>query len=275
MRKGLCVCWKAAYAWCPPCGWIPRTGTAPPPLPLRATSLNSRMPGASHSPADVNTVLNTIVAQVLDQFADKAGKAQFPHGSLPAGAARGAGPQADHLQRKQRLLAEWVQEAAQRGLLNLPTTADALPCLVAEKSPSGSLPAMAFSASGSCATATSENYAKVVRIEGATLLEMAQRSILPAMIRYQKELLEAVASKRALGIDDQVESALAGRLSDGCIALNAAAALSEALGKLPAAAYEAALHCKEAILPAMGGGAQGCGRPGGALLQGRLAPALL
>ena len=52
---------------------------------------------------------------------------------------------------------------------------------------------------------------------------MAQRSILPAMIRYQKELLEAVASKRALGIDDQVESALAGRLSDGCIALNAAA----------------------------------------------------
>ena len=98
-----------------------------------------------------------------------------------------------------------------------------------------------------------ENYAKVVRIEGATLLEMAQRSILPAMIRYQKELLEVVANKRALGIDDQVETALAGRLSDGCIALNAAAcALSEALGKLPVAAYEAALHCKEAILPAMG-----------------------
>ena len=98
-----------------------------------------------------------------------------------------------------------------------------------------------------------ENYAKVVRIEGATLLEMAQRSILPAMIRYQKELLEAVASKRALGIDDQVESALAGRLSDGCIALSAAAdALGAALSKLPAASYEAALHCKDAILPAMG-----------------------
>ena len=225
------------------------------PFAFTGNKFEFRMPGASHSPADVNTVLNTIVAQVLDQFADKLEKA--PDFRMEA-FRRVRHAVRDH----KRIIfsgngysQEWVQEAAQRGLLNLPTTADALPCLVAEKN------IRLFTRYGifserelrSRYDIQMENYAKVVRIEGATLLEMAQRSILPAMIRYQKELLEAVANKRALGIDDQVETALASRLSDGCIALNAAAcALSEALGKLPVAAYEAALHCKEAILPAMG-----------------------
>ena len=224
------------------------------PLAFTGNKFEFRMPGSSHSIADVNTVLNTIVAESLRQFADKLENAQdFRHEAFRV---------VRHAVRDHKRVvfsgngygAEWPLEAAGRGLLNLPTTADALPCLVAEKN------IRLFTRYGIFSERELrgryeiqlETYAKVIHIEGATLLELARRSVLPAMLAYEKELLEALALKSRLGLEAKVEKALQKRIAAGCQVLYAAAGdLAEALRQPPQEAQAAALHCKDAILPAM------------------------
>ncbi|MEA4971064.1 MAG: glutamine synthetase III [Candidatus Pelethousia sp.] len=225
------------------------------PFAFTGNKFEFRMPGASHSIADVNTVLNTIVAESLRQFADKLETAaDFRHEAFRTirHAVR------DH----KRILfsgngysADWAAEGEKRGLLNLPTTADALPSFIAPKN-------IELFARYSIFTERElrcryeiqlENYVKVVHIEGATLLEIAQRSVLPAMIAYQKELAESVSLKRSLIMDGSVEEELLTRLSNGSAELHrACGALAEALA-LPEGdgCHADALHCKDHILPAM------------------------
>ena len=225
------------------------------PFAFTGNKFEFRMPGASHSIADVNTVLNTIVAESLRQFADKLEKAaDFRHEAFRTirHAVR------DH----KRILfsgngysADWAAEAERRGLLNLPTTADALPSFIAPKN------IELFARYGifterelRCRYEIQlENYVKMVHIEGATLLEITRRSVLPAMIAYQKELAEAVSLKRSLIMDGSVEEELLTRLSNGSTELHrACGALAEALA-LPEGdgCHADALYCKDHILPAM------------------------
>ncbi|NCB30837.1 MAG: glutamine synthetase type III [Clostridia bacterium] len=224
------------------------------PFAFTGNKFEFRMPGSSHSIADVNTVINTIVAESLRQFADKLENAEdFRHEAFRVirHAVR------DH----KRILfcgngysTEWAAEAESRGLLNLPTTVDALPRLVTPKN------IQLFTRYGiyterelwSRYEIQLENYVKIVRIEGATMLEMATRSILPAMIAYQKELAQALMLKKQLGVDGSVEEALLTRLSKGCVSLQQACdSLNGFLALSPEEPHAAALHCKDRILPAM------------------------
>ncbi len=224
------------------------------PFAFTGNKFEFRMPGASHSIADVNTVLNTIVAEALRQFADKLEKAEdFRHEAFRV--IRHAVRDHKHiLFSGNGYSAEWAREAQSRGLLNLPTTADALPSFIAPKN------IELFTRYGifterelrSRYEIQLENYVKVVRIEGATLLEMARRSVLPAMIAYQKELAEAVSLKRSLMVDGSVEESLLAQLSAGAAGLHrACGTLAEALSASQEGCHAAALHCKEHILPAM------------------------
>lgn len=224
------------------------------PFAFTGNKFEFRMPGASHSIADVNTVLNTIVAESLRQFADKLEKAEdFRHEAFRV---------IRHAVRDHKRIffsgngysAEWGEEAIKRGLLSLPTTADALPSLIASKNID------LFTRYGifterelrSRYEIQLENYVKVVRIEGATLLEMARRSVLPAMIAYQKELAEAVSLKRSLMVDGSVEESLLAHLSRGCALLHqACGGLSDSLSLSMDDCHASALHCKDRILPAM------------------------
>ena len=58
-----------------------------------------------------------------------------------------------------------------------------------------------------------ENYTKVLTIEALTMLDMARKQIIPAGIRFGKELAETAYAKNSIGIDSEVEVALASKVS--------------------------------------------------------------
>jgi glutamine synthetase len=98
---------------------------------------------------------------------------------------------------------EWHEEAARRGLPNLPSTADALPALKSKKV------AELFSRHGVLAPRELkarfeilvEQYVKVLRIEARTLVAMVRTEILPAALRHQAELADTVAGTQAAGVE--------------------------------------------------------------------------
>lgn len=109
---------------------------------------------------------------------------------------------------------EWVKEAAKRGLLNLPTTMDCLPLLDTPEN------IALFERHGvfteeeirSRKDILIENYCKLIHIEANTMLDMAQKDILPAVTSYENELVETVQGLKSAGITSPAQAKLIAKL---------------------------------------------------------------
>lgn len=224
------------------------------PFAFTGNKFEFRMLGSSQSIADVNTVINTIVAESLAEFADRLEKAEDFR--------REAFRIIRHTMREHKRILyngnnyceEWVREAESRGLLNLRTTVDALPCFISEEN------IALFSQRGiytrremlSRYDVSMENYIKLIRIEANTMITMAQRMIMPAVIGYETKIAEAVSAKDRLGVPNDAEYALLRALSDGVSALHKGIGrLFDSVSNMPGDNSAAASHCRDNILPAM------------------------
>lgn len=224
------------------------------PFAFTGNKFEFRMLGSSQSIADVNTVINTIVAESIAEFADRLEKAEDFR--------REAFRIIRHTMREHKRILyngnnyceEWVKEAESRGLLNLRTTVDALPCFISEEN------IALFSQRGiytrremlSRYDVSMENYIKLIRIEANTMITMAQRMIMPAVIGYETKIAEAVSAKDRLGVPNEAEYALLRALSDGVSALHKGIGrLFDSVSNMPGDNSAAASHCCDNILPAM------------------------
>ena len=187
------------------------------PFAFTGNKFEFRMPGSSQSIADINTVLNTIVAEELSIFADRLEACD----DLSAGVKEIV---KDTLKEHKRIIFngnnysdEWVAEAERRGLMNLKTTVDALPHLTDHKN-------VALFAKHGIFTETElasrkeislENYAKVLHIEALTALDMVRKAILPAINRYMGDLAKTANQLKKLGVaaDTETLSLLSARFS--------------------------------------------------------------
>jgi glutamine synthetase len=165
------------------------------PFAFTGNKFEFRALGAAQSPALANTVLNTIVADAIDELA-RAAAAWTEAGDDVEAAVREV--IADTYRRHGRIVfngdgysAEWEREAAERGLLNLRTTPDALAELVSDAT-------MRVFAEQSVLSARElqarydvllEQYATKLGAEAETAAQMARGRILPAVLR-QRELIE-------------------------------------------------------------------------------------
>ena len=225
------------------------------PFAFTGNKFEFRMLGSSQSIADANTVINTIVAEALSEFAERLEKAEDFR--------REAFRIIRHTMRDHKRILyngnnyseEWIKEAESRGLAHLPTTVDAMHCFISEKNIS------LFTRWGiyteremrSRYDISLENYAKLIRIEASTMLSMAQRSILPAVIGYESKIAEAVSAKDRLGVPNDAEYALLKGLSAGVNALHKRiGGLFDAIAAMPKGNGEAAEYCRDKLLPAMG-----------------------
>ena len=197
------------------------------PFAFTGNKFEFRMPPSSGCIADANTVLNTIAADALSQFADELEKAENFEEALHALIRR-------ELAAHQRIIFngngytdEWLAEAKRRGLPNIRSMVDAIPELVAPDA------VALFERHGvytekelrARADVSYELYAKTVNIEALTMIDMAGKDILPAVIRYTRELADAAAQVEALGIDASVQRELLTRVT--VLLKQAIAALSD------------------------------------------------
>jgi glutamine synthetase len=214
------------------------------------------MLGSSQSISDTNTVLNTALAKVLSEFADKLeGKKD------PIAAARRIVRDAYKAHKRivfngNNYSAEWVEEAGKRGLYCLPTAADAIPCLVDEKNKKLFEEIGIFSAAElhSRSEIMLENYCKVLSIEAKTMLEMAKKQFIPAVNAYSGKICgeySAIASCgiAPLGIKEAAKKAvsLSDKLYLACEQLEEQVTTLKSIKE----SNKSATFCKEALLPAM------------------------
>ena len=159
------------------------------------------MLGSSNSIACANIMLNAAVAETLQQFADELEGGEDFNATLQALIHK-------TIKEHKRIIFngngyddEWIEEATKvRGLSNYRTTPDAMPHLLDEKNVKMLTSLKVFSEAElhSRCEIMLENYSKTVLIEANTMVEMAQREILPAIVAYSSELAQAVAAKKAV-----------------------------------------------------------------------------
>ena len=185
------------------------------PFAFTGNKFEFRSVGSTASLACPNMMLNTIVADELEQFADKLEKASDFKAALNKIIK-------DTIHDHKRIIfngnnyaPEWVTEAEKRGLLNLRSTVDAMPYYIKKEN-------IDLLKKHGVLTKTEayarydielENYYKQINIEALTMLDMIKKDILPAAASYEKDLAETASQKKSLGVNAGFEEDLLKKIS--------------------------------------------------------------
>ncbi len=206
------------------------------PFAFTGNKFEFRMVGSKDSIASPNIVLNTIVAEAFSDACDVLEKVQdfdiAAHDLIKK-----------NLTEHQRIIFngngysdEWVEEAGRRGLPNLKSMVEAIPALVTDKAIAMFEKFGVYSKAELEARAEIqyETYAKAINIEAKTMIDIASKQIIPAVITYTKSLADTINAVTAAGAKANVQVALLNECSDLLEESKAA------LGKLIEADEEAA-----------------------------------
>ena len=226
------------------------------PFAFTGNKFEFRMVGSRDSIAGPNVVLNTIVADAFSQACDVLEKADdfelAVHDLIKEYAT-------DH----QRIVFngngysdEWVAEAERRGLPNIKSMVDAIPCLATDKAVElfGKYKVFSKAELESRVEIKYENYAKAINIEAKTMIDMASKQILPAVIGYTKSLADTILAVKGAGAPAAVQTDL---LNDVSKLLEEAKAALVTLEEVTDKAAEAgdmaaeARYFHESVVPAM------------------------
>ncbi|WP_418824996.1 glutamine synthetase III [Ruminococcus sp.] len=177
------------------------------PFAFTGNKFEFRMPGSKLSVAGPNTVLNTIVADVLDQFADELEKADNFQDALDDLIKRTIKENQNIIFNGNGYSDEWPVEAEKRGLLNLKSTPEAVPAFLAQKNVD------VFSKYGVYTEAELQSrveilldeYCKTLNIEALTMIDMAKKEILPAAAKYIKDIAKTAELAKSFGAETVFE----------------------------------------------------------------------
>ncbi len=172
------------------------------PFAFTGNKFEFRMPGSNFSIAEANTVINTIVANSLSDFADELENSVDFMSALKNLIKRTITEHKRIIFNGNNYSDEWLKEAGKRGLLNLKTTPLALKHYLLEKNVALFTKFKIYTP----AELTSrheillENYCKVINIEVQTATAMLYRDILPSVFDYMNVLSELIKNKIAIGV---------------------------------------------------------------------------
>ena len=187
------------------------------PFAFTGNKFEFRMLGSAASISGANTVLNTIVAEELRQFADTLEGADDFEEALHDLIKKVIREHSRIIFNGDGYDEAWVREAEKRGLYNLKTTPDALAHLLDKKNTDLFISHGVYSMVELEARheVLLENYSKTIGIEALTMLDMARKDILPAMSAYTTRLAAAIATKRgaAPSMDTTYEEETLARLN--------------------------------------------------------------
>ena len=227
------------------------------PFAFTGNKFEFRMPGSSQSIATPNTVLNTAVAEELKKFADVLDKSKDVKADIHKLVK-------ETIKEHKRIIfngngydPSWIEEAEKRGLSNYPNTPLALKHYKDEKN-------VELYVNNSVLYKTEiesryevylETYTKTVALEARTMLDMAKKDIMPAVIKYSGMIAKDLKLKKdiALGFATDYEVSLlkdVSTLSSGLYlaTLDLEKALEKATMKDP---YELAIYHHDVVLANM------------------------
>jgi len=230
------------------------------PFAFTGNKFEFRAVGGSQSIAGPNTVLNTIVAESLDYVATHLENAVKSQGKDLNKAIQEL--LTAMLRESKKVIfngdnytEEWHKEAERRGLPNLKNTVECLPVITRKDSIDLFTKYKVYTERElqSRLTILSENYVKTVNIEGQLTSGMARTQILPACLRYQSEVAQAVNATKAAGVENGAQVELLKSLTKSISDLQAAtSALDKALAHHgDGDAYAHAKYMRDNVLPAM------------------------
>lgn len=178
------------------------------PFAFTGNKFEFRMLGSGDSIAGPNIVLNTIVAEELAGFADRLESAEDFNAVLHDIIKEVLKDHKRIIFNGNNYSQEWVEEAQRRGLLNLRTTADALPTFISQKNIDLFTKHKIFTKGEMISRyeILSELYQKKITIEALTMDEMARKEIIPAVLEYVDFLSKTAANKRSLSPDIPVST---------------------------------------------------------------------
>ena len=228
------------------------------PFAFTNNKFEFRMVGSSDSIASPNIVLNTIVAESFKEAADILEAAEDFDEAVHDMIKQLFTDHRRIIFNGNGYSKEWVEEAKKRGLSNLPSMIDAIPALVSESSIKlfESFEVFTRKELESRVEIEYEAYAKAINIEAKAMIDIAGKSIIPAVIRYTTRLADSIIKlKTAMSdIDTYAQSSI---LIDVNAHLKSAKLALENLIKLMDDAGEVvgvdkhARYMREVIVPAM------------------------
>ncbi len=177
------------------------------PFAFTGNKFEFRMLGSSNSIACANIMLNSAVAEILKDFADKLEKASDFEKDLHELIK-------STIKEHKRIIFngngygdEWMEEAAKRGLSNLKTTPDCMPKLLDKKNADMLVGHGVFTQAEleSRCEIMLENYTKAVNIEALTMVDMAKKQIIPAVEDYVASLVTTASRKMKISADIPME----------------------------------------------------------------------
>jgi len=187
------------------------------PFAFTGNKFEFRMVGSIFSVAGPNIVLNTIVAEELEQFADILEKADDFTSELNKLIKKTITEHKRIVFNGNNYAQEWVEEAAKRGLSNLRTTVDALPAFITEKSIKLFTKQNIFTEEEvhSRYEILMENYCKTLHIEAQTMIEMVKKDIIPAILSYESDISSTALNKKAFNssFGTKLEESLLAKIS--------------------------------------------------------------
>ena len=189
------------------------------PFAFTGNKFEFRMLGSSNSIACANIMLNAAVAESLKIYADRLENVYDFETALHDMIKKTIKDHKRIIFNGNGYDDAWIKEATEeRGLLNLRTTPDAMPAMIADKNVKMLTAHKIFSPAElhSRYEILLENYSKTVNIEALTMVDMARKEILPAVEGYTKSLAETLAAKKAAvaGLPCKYETATITKLSE-------------------------------------------------------------
>ncbi len=180
------------------------------PFAFTGNKFEFRMVGSSDSVAPANVVLNTIVAESFKEICDELEKAENFDMACHDMIKKLFSEHHRIVFNGNGYSDEWVEEAKARGLANLTSMVDAIPALVSDKTIS------LFETFGvytkaeleSRAEIQYEAYSKAINIEARTMIDIAGKQIIPAVISYTTELANSYLAVSEAGCDASAQKEL-------------------------------------------------------------------
>ncbi|MBO5450506.1 MAG: glutamine synthetase III [Lachnospiraceae bacterium] len=226
------------------------------PFAFTGNKFEFRMVGSADSIAGPNTTLNAIVAEAFCEAADILEKADdfdaAVHDLIK-----------EYMTKHQRIIFngngysdEWVKEAEKRGLPNIKSMIEAA-CTITDPKAVALFEKFGIYTEAELKSREEiiyETYAKSINIEALTMIDMAGKQIIPAVVKYTKVLADTINAVKAAGADASVQAELLKQVSKKLEAMQKALVKlqkAEAKGSAMTDAKEQAFFYKDTVMVIM------------------------